>query len=192
MERSLCLITRDEQELGENSINRINIPHSNFADIICIIEIIWKYKQGPKHSAKIIKAKCSRSNISKVEETEVTFLTVSDQSYLVFFLKSTSSHFGKLEAFMACTSMSWGCWKLPIRAAQAPLGTGSANEKPANPEAQPLTQNVNTVLSWSNRRRTNICSLWDWGRQGVLFLKCSLNMDPQLGSNWQWSKMRKT
>ena len=71
---------------------------------------------------------------------------------------------------MTCTSALWGCWKLPIGVAQAPLGTGSANEKPANPEAQPLTQNVNTVLSWSNRRRTNICSLWDWGRQGVLFL----------------------
>ena len=71
---------------------------------------------------------------------------------------------------MTCTSALWGCWKLPIRVAQVPLGTGSANEKPANPEAQPLTQNVNTVLSWSNRRRTNICSLWDWGRQGVLVL----------------------
>jgi len=90
--------------------------------------------------------------------------------FFFFSLKSTSSRFGKLEAFMTCTSALWGCWKLPIRVAQVPLGTGSANEKPANPEAQPLTQNVNTVLSWSNRRRTNICSLWDWGRQGVLFL----------------------
>ena len=90
--------------------------------------------------------------------------------FFFFPLKSTSSRFGKLEAFMTCTSALWGCWKLPIGVAQAPLGTGSANEKPANPEAQPLTQNVNTVLSWSNRRRTNICSLWDWGRQGVLFL----------------------
>ena len=90
--------------------------------------------------------------------------------FFFFPLKSTSSRFGKLEAFMTCTSALWGCWKLPIGVAQAPLGTGSANEKPANPEAQPLTQNVNTVLSWSNRRRTNICSLWDWGQQGVLFL----------------------
>ena len=90
--------------------------------------------------------------------------------FFFFPLKSTSSRFGKLEAFMTCTSALWGCWKLPIGVAQAPLGTGSANEKPANPEAQPLTQNVNTVLSWSNRRRTNICSLWDWGRQGVLVL----------------------
>ena len=71
---------------------------------------------------------------------------------------------------MACTSMSWGCWKLPIRAAQAPLGTGSASEKPAAPESKSLTQSVNTVLGWSNRSLISICSLWDWGRQGVLVL----------------------
>ena len=61
MERSLCLITKDEQELGENSINRINIPHSSRDNSICIIEFIWKYSQGPKPSAKISTAECSRS-----------------------------------------------------------------------------------------------------------------------------------
>ena len=61
LERTLCLITKYEEELGENSINRINIPQSNLDDSICIIEFIWKYSQGPKHSAKISKAKSSRS-----------------------------------------------------------------------------------------------------------------------------------
>ena len=103
-------------------------------------------------------------------ETDVTFLTGSDQSYLVFFLKSTPSRFGKLAAFKACTSTSWRCWKLPIRAAQTPLGTGSAGEKPAAPESKSLTLSVNTVLGRRNRSLTSTFSLWDWGRQGVLVL----------------------
>lgn len=49
---------------------------------------------------------------------------------------------------MSCTSASWGCWKCPIRAAQAPLWTGSANEKPAAPEVQPWTQKCEEV-SWA-------------------------------------------
>ena len=109
-----------------------------------------------------------KRNISKVKETD--FSDWFRSTLFVFFLKSTSSCLGKLEAFMACTSMSWGCWKLPIRAAQAPLGTGSASEKPAAPESKSLTQSVNTVLGWSNRSLISICSLWDWGRQGVLVL----------------------
>ena len=111
-----------------------------------------------------------KQNIPKVEETEIYFLTGSDPSFLVFFLKSTSSRFGRLEAFMACTSVLWGCWKHPIRATQALLVTGSANAKPAAPEAQPLTQSWNTVLGWSNRHLTGTCSLWYWGRQGKWFL----------------------
>ena len=45
-----------------------------------------------------------------------------------------------------------GCWKHPIRATEAPLWIGSANEKPATPEAWPSTQSVKSCPGLEAKR----------------------------------------
>lgn len=88
--------------------------------------------------------------VSKVEETEVTFLTGSDQSYLAFPWRL---HPPTLENWKPS-------WRAPLHCEDAGSfqreqlkrsGTGSANEKLAAPEAQPLTQSMNSDLGWSDR-----------------------------------------
>ena len=137
--------------------NKTTATLFNLFNITYVREIIWKQIEDPKQSTEIIKAKRSRNIRSKRIQSRRNWSHYCDWFRLItfdFFPKNTFSYlWKKTETFLTCRSVSWGCWKCPIREVQTTLlRIGSANEKPADSEAQPLTQSVNTCTGLKQKK----------------------------------------